>query len=54
MLSYGVAVLLGLIAVTLAGVKTYKILRPKLARYEKYVPNISAIILAVLAIVIIF
>ncbi len=54
MLSYGVAVLLGLIAVTLAGVKIYKKLRPKLAHYEKYVPKISAVILVALVIVIIF
>ncbi len=54
MLSYGVAVLLGLIAVTVGAVKIYKTLQPKLARYEKYVPKISAGILVVLAIVIIF
>jgi len=54
MLSYGIAVLLGLIAVTLAGVKIYKTLQPKLTRYEKYVPKISAVILVVLVIVIIF
>ncbi len=54
MISYGVAVLLGLIGVTLVGVKVYKHLQPKLARYEKYIPKISAGILVVLAIVIIF
>ncbi|MBI4180973.1 MAG: nickel/cobalt transporter [Chloroflexi bacterium] len=54
MLSYGLAVLLGLVAVTLAGVKIYKILQPKLARYEKYVPKISAVILVVLVIIIVF
>ncbi len=53
MLSYGVAVLLGLIAVTIGGVKIYKTLQPKLMRYERYVPKISAVILAVMAIVII-
>ncbi|MBI2850151.1 MAG: nickel/cobalt transporter [Chloroflexi bacterium] len=53
MLSYGLAVLFGLIAVTLAGVKIYKIVRPKLARYEKYVPKISAVILLLLVIIII-
>ena len=54
MISYGVAVLLGLIAVTIASVKIYKILQPKLARYERYVPKISAAILVVLAIIIMF
>ncbi len=54
MLSYGLAVLLGLIAVTIVGVKIYKILQPKLMRYEKYIPKIGAGILVVLAVVIIF
>lgn len=54
MLSYGVTVLLGLVAVTVGAVKIYKTFQPKLERYEKYVPKISAGILAVLAIVIIF
>ncbi len=54
MLSYGIAVLLGLIVVTVGGVKIYKKLKPKLERYEKYVPKISAGILVVLAIVIVF
>ena len=54
MLSYGLAVLAGLITVTLAGVKIYRILRPRLAHYEKYVPKISAVILVLLVIVIIF
>ncbi len=53
MIAYGVAVLVGLIAVTIGGVKIYKILQPRLARYEKYVPKISAGVLVVLAIVII-
>jgi ABC-type nickel/cobalt efflux system permease component RcnA len=54
MISYGVAVLLGLIVITIVGVKIYKQVQPKLARYEKYVPRISAGILVVLAVVIIF
>ena len=54
MLSYGVAVLLGLIAVTVGCVKIYKTMQSKLMRYEKYVPKISAAILAAMAIVIIF
>lgn len=53
MLAYGVSVLLGLVMVTIAGVKIYKKMKPKLERYEKYVPKISAGILVVLAIVIV-
>jgi len=54
MLSYGVSVLLGLILVTIAGVKIYKHLQPKLMRYEKYTPKIGAGILTAMAIIIIF
>lgn len=53
MIMYALAVLLGLVAVTVGGVKIYKALQPKLARYEKYIPKISAGILAVMAIVIV-
>ena len=54
MLSYGISVLLGRVAVTLVGVKVYKHLQPKLARYERYIPKIGAAILLVMAIIIIF
>ena len=54
MVSYGVAVLLGLVVATIAGVTLYKQFQPKLARYEKYVPKISAGILVVMAAIIIF
>jgi len=54
MVSYGVAVLLGLIAATVAGVTLYRRLQPKLARYERYVPKISAGLLGVMAAVIVF
>ncbi|MFC2072532.1 nickel/cobalt transporter [Chloroflexota bacterium] len=54
MLSYGVSVLLGLMVVTIVGVKIYKTLQPKLVCYEKYVPKINAGILVALAIVVIF
>lgn len=54
MISYGVAVLLGLITITIASVKIYKALQPKLIRYERYIPKISAVLLAAMAIVIIF
>jgi len=54
MVSYGVAVLLGLIVATIAGVKLYKQFQPKLSRYEKYIPKIGAGLLVVMAAVIIF
>ena len=54
MLSYGFAVLLGLMVVTIIGVKIYKQFQPKLARYEKYIPKITAGLLVLMAIVIVF
>ncbi len=54
MVAYGVAVLLGLILATIAGVKLYKQFQPKLARYEKYIPKIGACLLMLMAIVIVF
>ena len=54
MLAYGFAVLLGLMMVTIIGVKIYKQFQPKLARYEKYIPKITAGLLVLMAIVIVF
>ncbi|MCJ7576095.1 MAG: nickel/cobalt transporter [Dehalococcoidia bacterium] len=54
MVAYGVAILLGLIVATIAGVKLYKQFQPKLSRYEKYIPKISAVLLVVMAAVIAF
>ena len=54
MVAYGVSVLLGLIVATIVGVKVYKQFQLKLARYEKYIPKISAGLLVVMAIIIIF
>ncbi len=54
MISYGVAVLLSLIAITVICVKIYKVLQSKIAPYEKYIPKISAMILIILAIVVVF
>lgn len=54
MLSYAIAVLLGLVAVTVGAVKLYKSLQPRLVRYEKYVPKISAAVLVALAVIIVF
>jgi nickel/cobalt transporter (NicO) family protein len=52
MISYGVAVLLGLIFVTVASIKIYKLLQPKLERYENYVPKVSAAIIIIMAVII--
>jgi len=54
MISYGVAVLLGLIVITVASVKIYRVLQPKLIRYERYVPKVSAGLLIVMAILVVF
>jgi len=54
MISYAVSVLIGLVAVTIVGVKIYKRFEPKLARFEKYVPKISAALLVIMAVLIIF
>ena len=54
MVSYGVAVLLGLMVATIVGVKLYKQFQPKLARYEKYIPKIGAGLLVVMAVIITF
>lgn len=54
MISYAVSVLIGLIIVTILGVKIYQQFQPKLARYEKYVPKISAALLVIMAVAIIF
>lgn len=54
MLAYGLAVLLGLIAATIAGVKVYRQFQPKLARYESYIPKIGALVLAAMAAAVVF
>lgn len=54
MLTYGIAVLLGLMVVTILGVKIYKSLQPKLIRFEKYVPKIGGVFLVIMAIMIVF
>jgi len=54
MLSYAAAVLLGLVVITVGCVKLYKSFQYRLMRYEKYVPKVSAIILAGMAVVVIF
>ncbi|MBI4283222.1 MAG: nickel/cobalt transporter [Chloroflexi bacterium] len=54
MVSYGMSVLLGLVVATIIGVKLYKQFQPKLSRYEKYIPKISAGLLVVMAMFVIF
>jgi len=54
MLSYGVSVLLGLMVVTIVGVKIYKRLQPKLVHSERYNPKTGAVILVVMPVIIIF
>jgi len=54
MMAYGVSVLLGLVVVTVVGIKVYKQFQPKLARYEKYIPKISAGLLVAMAALITF
>jgi ABC-type nickel/cobalt efflux system permease component RcnA len=49
MVAYGVSVLAGLIAATIIGVKIYERFQPRLARYEKHIPRISAVVLLILA-----
>jgi nickel/cobalt exporter len=50
MISYGTAVIAGLILVTVACVRLYHYLQPKLTKYEKYIPKISACVLTIMAI----
>lgn len=53
MLSYALSVALGLIGVTLISVRIYKQIQPKLIRYERFIPKISAAILVLMAIIIV-
>jgi ABC-type nickel/cobalt efflux system permease component RcnA len=53
MLAYGIAVLLGLVAVTVLCVKVYTRLEPKLRRYESYIPKAGAAIMVLMAILIV-
>ena len=54
MVLYGLSITVALVGTTLLGVKIYKGLQPRLVRYEKYIPKISAGILVGTAIIIIF
>jgi nickel/cobalt transporter (NicO) family protein len=50
MVSYGLAVSVGLIGVTILCVKMYERIKTRIARYEKYIPKISGIILVMMAV----
>ena len=50
MLTYASAVTVGLIGITLAAVRIYKQLEPRLKKYEHLVPKVSGVILALMAI----
>ena len=52
MLAYGISVLLGLMAVTILGIKIYKRFQPRFARYESHIPKIGAVILTIMAIIV--
>jgi putative Mn2+ efflux pump MntP len=49
MVSYGLAVAVSLIGVTILGVKMYERVKDRIGRYEKYIPKISGVILIVMA-----
>ena len=53
MVAYGVAVLVGLMAVTMLCVKLYQRVKDRLKRYERYVPKVGAAILAIMAAIIV-
>ncbi len=53
MASYGLAVAVGLIGVTVLGIKMYERVKTRIGRYEKYIPKVSGIILLVMAVALI-
>lgn len=50
MVTYALSVSLGLIGVTILGIKMYEKVRVKIHRYEKYIPKISGLVLLLMAI----
>jgi nickel/cobalt exporter len=54
MISYGTAVLIGLMAVTILGIRIYNQFQPRLIRYQKYVPRIGAVFLVIMAVLVVF
>jgi len=53
MISYATSVTLALVGITLLSVKAYESVHPKIKRYEKYIPKMSALILLLMAIILI-
>jgi nickel/cobalt exporter len=49
MVSYGLAVAVALIGVTILGVKMYERVKERIGRYERYIPKLSGLILIVMA-----
>jgi len=49
MIFYASSVTLSLVGITLLGIKAYERVHPKIKRYEKYIPKISALILVLMA-----
>lgn len=54
MISYALAVSASLIGITLLCIRLYKIFLPKSQKYQKYVPKVSAVILIVMAVALVF
>lgn len=50
MISYAISVTVALMGITLMSVKAYKSLQPKIKRYEKYIPKITALTLLIMAV----
>ncbi|MCW3983926.1 MAG: nickel/cobalt transporter [Candidatus Bathyarchaeota archaeon] len=50
MVAYGLAVAVGLIGVTLLGMKMYERVKDRISRYEKYIPKVSGVVLVVMAV----
>jgi ABC-type nickel/cobalt efflux system permease component RcnA len=53
-ISYATSVTVALMGITLASIKAYEAIRPKVQRYEKYIPRISGAILLIMAIALVF
>lgn len=51
---YGIAVSLAIIGVTVISIKVYGLLEPRIKRYESYIPKVSALVLVIMAVYIIF
>ncbi len=53
MFAYGISVLVGLVVVTLLGVRIYENLQHKFIHYQKYFPKIGGAALVVMALIIV-